>query len=52
MRQYIVSWTVTLNADTPEAAVVLAALELNEGNISPEVEELTGDEKIDLSPLS
>lgn len=48
MRQFIVSWTVTLNADNAEVAVVLASIELNDGNIAPEVEELTGEDKVQL----
>jgi hypothetical protein len=40
MKQYIVSWTATLEAENADEAVELATADFNEGNIAPEVEAL------------
>ncbi len=49
MRQFIITWTTTLEADSEEEAMRLAEKALDEGGISPDMEELTGAEKVDLS---
>jgi hypothetical protein len=50
LKQYLVSWTITVESDSPEGAVETAMDAMAEGNIAPEVEELEDlAEGVDLS---
>lgn len=48
MKQYIVTWTITLESDSADGAVESALDVLAQGDIAPEVEELEEEEQVAL----
>jgi hypothetical protein len=47
MKQYIVTWTITLESDSADGALESALDAMAAGNISPEVEELDKEDEVD-----